>query len=311
MITKYETEIDEYCDFCHKDIFYKKEWEKHKKDCFVKYYNYETDINLYPKFTFKEGKHIKSDRLVGIEIETIPSRKFGLKRTLFNLLSKDIGRGFDAGGIELKTPPLSGKSLEDLTKHTTKLLRRHNFTTSRQCGLHIHLDGKGFVKDRKIDFPKLANLASIYYLLEPYIFEKICPKRKGNCFCSPLTQYTNRERIKPVKDFFIKDITSDIAKASYSKYNNRIGFTINNLWYDPLPNIELRYHHGSIDSKEILNWIEFNVNIFDNVSLLYDRDRMLLDHIIDQLETKPEKTNFYLHKFLRVPLRVLNYYNKK
>lgn len=108
------------------------------------------------KYQSKEvGEVIKSKRRFGVEIELLNKEVKEIGE-----LSTEIDRSFgfehdgsirgEGQGIEVVTPIMSGRKGEEAIRDMFTKINKHNFTTNVTCGLHVHLDGKGFMNDQKI-----------------------------------------------------------------------------------------------------------------------------------------------------------------
>lgn len=218
----------------------------------------------------KEDAKIIKDRVyVGVELECVN----GNPSKLSQLLPPECGLEHDGSlkgknPIEIQTPPASTSELERLIKESTFVLRKAGYKVNKSCGVHIHFDSSNFKDDPK----KILKLVNTFNAVEPVIFNMLPLSRRNNRYSLPLNSWLDESKLCLMLQN--KITLDDIYKTWYKTKNwdniehykgnkwdssRYHGYNIHALFKNG--NIEMRYHHGSLNTGKILNWINFNLRI--------------------------------------------------
>jgi hypothetical protein len=172
------------------------------------------------------------ENYVGIEIECFTSK---VEAKVYELLLEfDLEKHVDVAGDSSIEPDYedgrsssyefrilsSEKQLPGVLKKLAKFLEKGEFKVNDSCGLHVHID----MRNRKVD-KCYSNLLKF----QDVLFGVVDPARWDSDFCSWST-----EEVDPGERF------KAINKTAYKRHKT----------------LEVRLHHGSVDVKEIGNWIK-------------------------------------------------------
>jgi len=199
-------------------------------DCWRKYSQWES-TKVPQSLT---AKKLGSTRCFGVELETAQCNGY-LKlrnKTVFGV--KEDG---SIDGMEFVSPILSG---DDGIREVRKFCRlAKNFTVDYQCGFHVHID----LRDTTAEQRKLLAYA---YRLTFWLWGALVEKeRLGNEFCqSP--PYT----------------PEDVLTGNYG--HSRYEF-INWRAYGTHKTVEIRGFEGTLNAKEICNWVAAHLRFVDAV----------------------------------------------
>jgi hypothetical protein len=259
-----------------------------------------------------KARFIKYDRLVGIELEATGGDQYNA----YNNIDSSCGITDDGSvtdpGIEVQTPAASADKLEYYIRSATKGLRDAGYSVDRSCGLHIHIDGEGFVDNAE----NTNKLAMTYYALEPMLFAMLPRSRRSNGFCRAITNRINDVNFKKftkspkqVDKYAFQKIWYGQSDEEYllrTHKGNRgwdryYGFNYACLF--GLGHLELRYHHGTINAKKIRNWVRLNLFMMDWALKHYDKKALL--HIAKCKRMSKKVELFY--RYFRVPTKIRRY----
>lgn len=221
----------------------------------------------------EHGSIIKSSRSFGVEIECIDNKRKGA--LLEKEMNPAIGIGGDgslsSGGVEVRTPPASGKAGEDMIKTLGASLKGYGFDVNHTCGLHVHIDAIDMLKriqDKPKGYEKLKNLWLFYMVFDPVVRSFIPRSRRENHYCQAM-----QLMFSAVKRANSLDKLHHIYDCSDPAYLDRDwemkdptryrGINLQPLfdhWH-----FEVRYHEGTIDPTKILHWANLHALIMDRV----------------------------------------------
>ena len=126
----------------------------------------------------EHGEIVSIPTAVGVEIEAENINGHGENiNTRIPSECGIIGDGSLTCGVEIQTPPRTGKELETVIKRTCRALKKAGFEIRNSCGLHIHLNAK------KLNAKTVRNFTALQLLLEDYIFECLPSGRRKNRYC--------------------------------------------------------------------------------------------------------------------------------
>lgn len=298
-----------------------------------------TQTSIFSRL-WQGGRFLTSRRSVGIEFEVVvPNRIIGGEETFsydpsgnpirgkvnaelsdsknfystLKKLDKNIGYSTDGSigdrGIEIRTSPLSGKKLENMLSGIGKLFKEGDIKATIACGLHIHVDMN---RDFKIpgsnitDGIKLWYLVRLYRAIDPWINLIIAPRRRnGNYSHSFDPNYDKRLSTKPSNRESYP--FNDLQTKYYGVNVRYLGNDFSNK------HIEIRYHQGTVNSKEVLHWANLHTNLIDSFSKLYDKGNEAdVESLIKLMEETPDKAkDKILRSHLSIPSCTLRFYRKK
>jgi hypothetical protein len=122
-----------------------------------------------------------------------------------------------------------------------KILARAGADVNDSCGLHVHLDMR-----RRDVHKAFNNLVAMQH----FLYKMVSPERRNSSYCCPLNDRKGRSFDKAPSD-------TRYLGISPAPYKN-----------DERPTIEVRIHHGTVNSKEIYGWCKFLSEIVDAPSKL-------------------------------------------
>ncbi len=258
------------CEICE-HAYCKLHKEEHHCTNRVNRENFKDVILRKQRGKKSETKVIKLDRYVGVELEAINGDPYRLSLSL----PDSVGLAHDGSlkgrnPIEAQTPPANLSALEKLIKQTTFFVRKEGYKINKSCGVHIHFDSKDF----RLDANKIVKLMNTYNAIEPIIFAMLPKSRENNEYALPLSNWIDDSKLSELanKNLSIKALeyiwykarnNAEIMEFKQNKWDSSRyhGYNIHALFKNG--NIEMRYHHGSLNTTKILNWINLNLKIHD------------------------------------------------
>lgn len=164
---------------------------------------------------------------------------------------------------ELATPilKLSDKPKMNLLKKILKTLQLSDIKITKHDGIHVHIDCKD------MDWNKL--LISWIYLEES--IKHLFPKyRTRNTYrdVSYSEPYLNKKNKKIIAEYFEK------LKQKSNNHHSAINFQ----WFEERGTVEFRWHEGSIDYDDLVNWVKF-IHYFIEYSMKVDLTKALCSKI--------------------------------
>lgn len=241
-------------------------------------YNLRKWKNVNKFITPKDGKIIKSDLKVGVEIEAIGKSSNILRKNIFEL-DRNIGIGDDmslsrfTSPIEVQTPLASKQKLERLIQSVTDCMKKDGFIVNNACGLHIHIDLES--KYGKVDSNDTfyKNLL-VAYLLTAENFHKMLPVgRLENRFALRINRLFQGSELgllyKTMKVrnlWYLTHNDSEVKKRIKQKRDDRkyTDFNFHSLFRGN--GLEIRSLEGTLNSDLIINWINFHLTFIEGVA---------------------------------------------
>jgi hypothetical protein len=181
-----------------------------------------------------------SPRMFGVELEFSRSHS-----SLSRWIADKLRWGACADGTsgvcqEFKSPPMQGDSGMQSIERFCDYVERFDFSVSRACGYHLHLDMRG---EREL---AIARVAAAYQIFLPLWRAFVPPSRRTNIFCS-----------QDVVNGFPADIASGKRKPhkeSLDRYS-----AVNWQAYHRHKTVEIRLHPGTMQYVKITNWIKAHI----------------------------------------------------
>jgi hypothetical protein len=148
--------------------------------------------------------------------------------------------GISGLGGEIVSPILRGTEGFEQIEKVCRALKSAGASVNITCGLHVHHDAQDFRTET------FKNLIKIYKRFEPTIDELVFPSRRGNTntYCQTLARIDMEEILK-------KNTLQQIIPHYGDRYRK-----LNLRSFATHGTVEFRQHQGTIDSKEIINWIK-------------------------------------------------------
>lgn len=239
----------------------------------------------------KQGEILKSKRRIGIEFEFTPKVSAEKNTHILSdencvIDGKKVGRlvPYSFGGDklnvykeynEIRTPPIRLQNGELDVKYFCENVGKYGKITGWE-GTHVHVEAVDIKKDKK----KSQDLIRFMAMFETVIFNCLTSKRKRSDWCKTMKSNYKAVFGGTEDDFYATVFDRDL---NYSDYERKLvqGRTESGFAYNTggemcptareqmgSPTIEIRYHYGTLDSKEILTWASLFQFFFDNVDKL-------------------------------------------
>jgi hypothetical protein len=230
-----------------------------------------------PTLKFFKGKAteiINLERFVGVEIEA-ENGQFSLD--MANELPSHTALVSDGSvnGVEINTPPSMGDKLEEVIKGSCEVLKKHGYSGTIKCGVHVHID----CRDIKGKLDTISQIVKTYYAVEDILYSMLPPSRWGNNYCKKLCQDYLFDSFNPsnkdVDKVWYKTDTKVQANDYKRNHHGRdryFGLNVHSIFYQGT--LELRYHSGTTSADKIINWIGINLRLFKYALENYDEAKM-------------------------------------
>jgi hypothetical protein len=189
-----------------------------------------------------DGRHNRmvSKRRFGVEIETHSCDGYS---QLSGNIAFDIKEDCSIRGKEFASVILAGdlglEAIEDLCKFG----KEHDWTVNSNCGLHIHLD----MSKEKTEALKAATIA--YLMTNSFWLSYVSENRHYNHYCGESA-------------FGIAQVRGITRFSNFSGRQSRYEW-LNVAAYSKHKTFEVRVHQGSVDAKQICNWIRIHSIFMD------------------------------------------------
>lgn len=211
-----------------------------------------------------KGSFIDSPLLVGVEIEVEDISN--CTKTVSAVVPQACGIHEDSSlcdGVEIVTPPRSLDLLEGMLQKTCRGLHSlKHLTVSDSCGLHIHMDANDIRSDMKV----LTNVMLTYYYIEDLILMTQPNERRLSTYAVKLKRIFNEwdlTNTKAIDVTYYKDHKSSCEnrKTQHGDGSRYYGVNLHSVFYRGT--LEIRYHEGTMDYRDIIHWIDLNLSIFE------------------------------------------------
>lgn len=288
-------------------VIYKKATEKH-----LPFWTLKDPYRSYTKMYMNgnvdmETDYIKHKRFVGVEIEAEGGDLFGLNVLLPEQVGISKDGSLNATGIEIQTPPANGIALEQMIKEVCSTLRKKDYRGTVACGLHVHIDATGFIKNKE----KLAQIIKTYYAIEDIIFSVIPPSRWVSHYCQRLCRdytYANFTADKGLDESWYKEADSTLLRVRKTrKYDKARYYGLNMHSLALNGTIEFRYHSGTVNAKRILQWVSFILYTMDYALKNYNEDEV---KALFDMETGWKKFNA-MCGIIKIPMGLKSYLERR
>lgn len=192
-----------------------------------------------------------SNRRFGVEIECGfgPLRGEAADRVRKALKQNKIpflSVGCDGSGVEVRTRVLQGKEGIQELKTVMDFLKSFGCFVSSADGMHVHHEANEFVGNLDLQ----ALLVESWHLNKHIINSFVATRRSTSSWCSPWA-LTDIKRLKEKKKVYSTRGALNIAGIQNRTSKNTI---------------EIRLHHGTLDSDKAIAWVLFGQRFIDNVA---------------------------------------------
>lgn len=228
----------------------------------------QRNVNTEVRLRGATHEKARGKRFVGVEIEA----EGGEGGDLWSEIPRYCGITGDGSleaGVEIQTPPAKGTQLVEVIEKATDALKSSGWDVSRRCGLHVHID----MTDKREDAQFLARLYAAFYAIEPLLFRLQGGRRDGSTYCVPLRDsfsgggsYMNRKSVTKIMadwhgvrkyrgetqydyEFRLRSFMQDKYHRSRYRATNFHSIGCHGT-------LEIRLHEGTLDSDEILAWVD-------------------------------------------------------
>ena len=193
--------------------------------------------------------------------------------------------------LKLSDMPTVKKVLEAMRTPTESVEYGHAATTSRACGLHIHV----FTKD--LSNTQRANIVRRWAALDQAVFQTlVAVSRRGNRFCMPMPP----RELQVVTQLLEMGVApSDHQTAKYR--------SLNVLPFKKIGTFEFRLHQSTLNFNKVKNWVTLLLSfvqgmgdetedraVFENGAV--ERTERLLDILIEKTPVDDRLKNFWLKR---------------
>jgi hypothetical protein len=220
-----DTYEDGYCEECHNE-----EYEE---------YGDRGDFDSV-RFRGRDSYTRIGKRRYGVEIETQKCQDY---YSLSGAIPFDAKYDGSISGKEFASTILYGDGGLEAVENLCEFAKNHDWAVNNSCGLHIHLD----VSSAKTK--ELKAIALAYYLSYAFWLSLVRSDRGRNMYCEP--NRTDLPKIKAITSF-----------TEFARYQCRYEW-FNFAAYTKHKTFEVRLHQGSIDAKEINNWLRIHSIFMD------------------------------------------------
>ena len=224
------------------------------------------------------GTIMKSTRAFGVEIECQYDDEYDIEiLSEDSKVNKNIGIGSDGSingqGVEIRTPPASGKAGENMIRGLCSVLKERCFDVDNSCGLHVHIDAsdmKDKVREEEEGYKIAKNYWLFYIVMDDVIRSFLPPSRRRNDYCKPCESvYRAVHDAKSLMDLMLIYESSDStlldanSRVKYKDPTRYRGINLISLWREW--HAEIRYHNGTLQGERILHWAYLHCLIMDKI----------------------------------------------
>ena len=191
---------------------------------------------------------VGSTRRFGVEVETCDCYDY---RTLHGKTEWGCVYECSTPGREFVSPILHGDNGFQEIRDFCDFARQHNWTVNDSCGLHIHVD----ISD---DSPEECLRIAYAYRKTYSLWKKFVPSRRSDNSMCGSPQYS------------CEDIRTYEHIEDFAENRDRFEF-VNWRAYIRHGSFEVRLYQGSLNAREMCNWISLHARFMDAVKgMTYD-----------------------------------------
>ncbi len=151
-------------------------------------------------------------------------------------------------GIEIQTPPTSGKLLELWIHAVCNTARSYGFVVDKSCGLHVHVEVTTTTPTARAN--QLRRLLLIAKAAEPMLFAMLPGSRWNSGYCAAL-------RLNG-PDLARIERTSNAAYSVWGSRKNGGSVRYKGINLDSIGRhgtVEFRYHSGTLNAEKVIAWV--------------------------------------------------------
>lgn len=192
--------------------------------------------------------------------------------------------------LKLADMPTVEKVLRAMRTPTESMEHGFAATTSRRCGLHIHV----FTKD--LTNTQRANIVRRWAALDQSVMQTlVAVSRRGNTYCMPMSS----QEVDRVA-FFLENGNSAALETVTQKYRS-----LNVLPFKKIGTFEFRLHQGTLNFSKVKNWVTlllaFVQSMGDEQEATVDggaveRTERLLDLLVEKTPVTQKLKTFWLNR---------------
>ena len=203
----------------------------------------------------------KRNRFVGVECEVEGLEGFGMGRVAGLKGWRATGDGsLDCDGVEFIGEPMNGDRLYNSIDELSRYLRTIGASTSRNCGLHVHVNAIDLYHE------ELKGVLYVARKVEPLLYAMQPRSRRESRWCRPMRLNKRGIDIIDSNDSFVE--TWYEGDASTDKYHDSRYHGLNLHARVYLGTVEFRYHTGTINARKMKCWTEICTAIVDTGAYL-------------------------------------------
>jgi len=226
-----------YCEDC---------WE-HRED--------ETALPSYPEFPGSSFTDCRSLRKYGIEIEAMMGEDANhLPHDRLKSWKQVTDGSLGDNGREYVSPILQGDEGFQEIRKFTGILQGWGYFVNRDCGLHVHIDG------RDLGCADIKRLLKIARFFEAVLYAMLPESRHEGTYSVPLARFPkSRFRIGAKDEDALKRLwygpkgSRGVDLKSKYHHSRYYGLNIHSWFYRR--SLEFRYHSGTLSALKITNFI--------------------------------------------------------
>jgi hypothetical protein len=170
-----------------------------------------------------------------------------------SIVGESVFRGIEWVQVEVKTRILNGTAdFDNVVKKLCDLCRYLGARQNRSTGVHLH-----------VDFPELSNapdvlrsFVAIAHRFEAVFFGLVAPSRRQNAYCQPM-------RVSPKLLRSCRSMSACSKVLVEARHDRYWAFNLTHV-FGPLPRIEFRHHHGSLDFEKLRHWRNLCLRLVDH-----------------------------------------------
>ena len=223
----------------------------------------EAENHSFPEISGSSFEFCISKRKFGVEIEALleDGGSSHLPDDELESWKKQHDGSLGDGGREYASPILQGDQGFLAIERFAEKLRQWGYFIRRECGLHVHIDG------RDLDFEDIRKLLKLVLNFEVVIYAMLPESRFTGSYSVPLARFPKSRIRKSVKN------EEDLKVLWYGNERNRVnlkskfhssryyGVNIHSWFFRR--SVEFRYHSGTLDPEKILTFIQICQAIVD------------------------------------------------
>lgn len=197
---------------------------------------------------------VESNRRVGFELElfsTVDSEELTYRNFFWGDTVEDgsiESESYEGQAIEVRSKPIIVKEMPILVETIHRdFIKKYKCGANASCGFHVHLDMTKSTRTQRLNIQK-------WWVAYEDAFRSLVPRwRRHSYWCQSVAA----------------QVDEDYGWDQWDRDSTL------NIWaFDDHGTFEIRLHHGTVDKKEIISWINLLALFFDTF-----QDRPAEDHV--------------------------------